>query len=252
MTSIVVAILTKNVANHIAECIKTVTWADHVILEDGFSDDGTVEIAKSLGATVHQREFVNFSVARNNLLADAAALQAKWLFFVDADERVTPELAAEVQRVITDSRAVGWWVPRYNDMWGNIMRGGGWYPDYQLRLLQVGAAHYDPQRQVHELAELDGEADYLTEHLIHYNYTSLDHFKQKQARYGEYEAKILHSQGVRPKPWTYLTMPAREFWRRYVTLGGYKDGGLGLRLCGLMAWYKFKTYLQLRGKSGTS
>lgn len=246
MSKIVAGVLTKNAAQHLADCLETLSWADGVILEDGFSDDETVAIAQAYQATVCQNEFVNFSVARNNVLQSGTDMGADWLLFVDADERVTPELATEIQTVVARHEKVGWWIPRYNDMWGHRMRGGGWYPDYQLRLLKIGAARYDPQREVHELAELDGEAGYLREHLIHYNYDSLAHFKEKQGRYSEFETKILRAKGIRPKPWTYLTMPLREFKRRYISLHGYRDGWLGLQLCGLMGWYTFKTYRQLR------
>lgn len=246
MSKLIAAILTKNAVEHIGACLATLQWTDGVILEDGFSDDGTVELAQALGATVYQNKFVNFSVSRNKALANAQALGAEWLLFIDADERVTPELALEICRILPHSRAVGWWLPRYNDMWGHIMRGGGWYPDHQLRLLKVGAAYYDPQRQVHELAILSGEADYLTGHLLHYNYDSLTHFRQKQERYTDFEAQILYKKGIRPKPWRYLTMPLREFWRRYATLAGYKDSWRGLQLCGLMSWYTYLTYRRLR------
>ncbi|MCL4301881.1 MAG: glycosyltransferase family 2 protein [Anaerolineae bacterium] len=246
MTKIIAAILTKNEARHIGDCIKSVQWADAVILEDSFSDDGTVEIAKDLGVQVFQNEFVNFAVARDTALKNAQALQGEWILFIDADERVTPELAEEIRRVTQDSRAVGWWAPRYNIMWGHTMRGGGWYPDYQLRLMRIDAARYDPERQVHEIVLLDGQADYLKEHLIHYNYDSLTQFKFKQDRYIDFEAKILKKKGIRAKPWTYLTMPLREFRRRYISLGGYQDGWVGLQVCSLMSWYMFITYLRLR------
>ncbi len=246
MVKLVVAILTKNEAYHIGDCIKSVQWVDMVMLEDSFSDDNTVVIAKDLGAQVFQSEFVNFAEARNAALERARSLGAEWIFFVDADERVTPELAAEIRQVTQENDAVGWWVPRYNVMWDHVMRGGGWYPDYQLRLMRTDAARYDPERQVHEIVILEGQADYLKEHLIHYNYDSLAQFKLKQNRYIDFEAKILKEQGIRARPWTYLTMPLREFYRRYVSLEGYKDGWVGLQVCALMSWYMFVTYLRLR------
>jgi (heptosyl)LPS beta-1,4-glucosyltransferase len=246
MTQIIAAILTKNEARHIGDCLKSVQWADAVILEDSFSSDSTVEIARELGATIFQSQFVNFAVARERALDNARQLKGEWILFIDADERVTPELAEEIRRVAQADGPVGWWVPRYNIMWGHTMRGGGWYPDCQLRFMRVDAAHYDPERQVHEIVILDGPEAYLKEHLIHYNYDSLAQFKLKQSRYLDFEAKILKEKGIRARPWTYLTMPLREFHRRYVLLGGYKDGWVGLQVCGLMSWYMFITYLRLR------
>ena len=94
------------------------------------------------------------------------------------------------------------------------------------------------------------KADNLKEHLIHYNYDSLTQFKHKQNRYIDFEAKILKEKGIRAKPWTYLTMPLREFRRRYFLLQGYKDGWVGLQVCGLMGWYMFISYWRLRKLHG--
>jgi glycosyltransferase involved in cell wall biosynthesis len=242
---LIAVILTKNEERHIRECIQSVDWANEVLISDSYSDDDTVVIAHQLGATVVQHPFVNFAVQRNMALADAKTLGAEWVFFIDADERATPELATEIDHAIQARTAAGWWVPRYNYILGHKMRGGGWYPDYQLRLLQVDHARYDPTREVHETATLSGEAKYLQEHLIHYNYDTLAHFRAKQDRYQEFEARILYDQGIHPRPWTYLSMPLREFWRRYIKLKGYCDGWIGLLLCGFMGWYTFRTYVRL-------
>ena len=244
MPRLIAVILTRNEARHIGDCIRSVNWADGVLLSDSFSEDSTVEIARQLGAEVVQRPFVNFAEQRNLALADARARQAGWVFFIDADERATPALAGEIRCAVQGDMA-GWWVPRYNYIMGHRMRGGGWYPDAQLRLLRVGRAHYDPARQVHETVILDGEAGTLHEHLIHYNYDSLSQFVTKQGRYRVLEARMLHARGIRPRPWSMVSMPLREFWRRYASLKGYRDGWVGLLLCGLMGWYMFNTYLEL-------
>ena len=245
MTKIVAVILAKNEANHIAACIDSLQWADEIMLADSYSDDGTTEIARRKGAKVFQHAFVNFSVNRNLALADAASLGAEWVFFLDADERATSDLAAEIRQAVEQTE-VGWWCPRYNIMWGHTIKGGGWYPDAQLRLLKVGHARYNAEREVHEIVELDGQAGTLEEHFIHYNYDSPAHFLLKQNRYLRFEAQILYKRGIQAKPWTYLSMPLREFHRRYIKLGGYRDGWVGLQLCSLMAWFMFQTYLQLR------
>jgi hypothetical protein len=126
------------------------------------------------------------------------------------------------------------------------MRGGGWFPDYQLRLLRRGRACYDLDHPVHEIVVLDGEAGHLENVFVHYNYDTVAQFRHKTGRYTDFEARILYEQGVRVRPWTYVTMPLREFWRRFVTLHGYRDHVYGLLFCGLMGWYTFVTYGRLR------
>jgi glycosyltransferase involved in cell wall biosynthesis len=239
-------VLTHDEVQHIGECLDSLAWAgERVVVDDG-SRDGTVDMARARGARVVHHSFESFSAQRNAALD---AVDAEWVLFVDADERCTPALADEVRRVIAyegERARAGWWIPRHNYMVGHRMRGGGWYPDYQLRLLRRGRARYDPARPVHEVVLLDGEAGYLESPLVHYNYDTVAQFRQKMGRYTAYEAEILRAQGVRPRPWTYATMPVREFWRRFVTLQGYRDHVYGLLFCGLMAWYTFETYLRLR------
>ena len=246
MPDLIAIILTKNEARHIAACIRSVEWADQVLLSDSFSDDGTVEIARALGADVFQTPFVNFAAQRNLSLEEARRRNARWVFFIDADERATPELAAEIHRAIQSTDVVGWWVPRYNYIMGHRMRGGGWYPDAQLRLMRPEHARYDPTRHVHEIVLLDGPEGTLREHLIHYNYDTLQQFHAKQSRYLLFEAQVLREHGIRPKPWSPFSMLIREFWRRYVQLQGYRDGWVGLLLCTLMGWYTFRTYRVLQ------
>lgn len=234
---LVAAILTKNEARHIVDCIASVGWADAVLVSDSFSDDGTAALAQAAGAVVQQRVFSDFASQRNLALDDAMALGADWVFFVDADERAAPELGPEIRQVIAERPEAGWWVPRHNFIVGKEVRFGGFYPDYQLRLLRVGRARYDPERPVHEVVVLDGSEGRLRNHLLHYNYDTWAQFHAKQRRYAGFEAQILKERGIRPRPHNYILQPLREFRRRYVTLQGYRDGLHGLKLCTLLAYY---------------
>jgi (heptosyl)LPS beta-1,4-glucosyltransferase len=247
LVELAAVVLARNEERHIGACLDSLAWADERVVFDDLSTDATPEIARARGARIIQHPKDDFAAQRNAALD---AVQAQWIFFVDADERATPALAEEVRRVIRYQGAqarVGWWVPRHNLMLGHRMRGGGWYPDHQLRLLRRGQARYDPAHPVHEIVILEGEAGYLENVLIHHNYDTVAQFRQKTSRYTELEARILHQRGVRVRPWTYVTMPLREFWRRFVTLQGYRDHVYGLLFCGLMGWYTFATYWRLRG-----
>lgn len=236
-------ILTKNEAPRIAECIASLTWCDRVVLSDSFSDDGTVDIARRAGVAVIQRVFDNFASQRNAALE---SVDSEWVFFVDADERATPELAVEVRQAIAAGKD-GWWVPRHNYVAGRLMRHGGYYPDYQLRLLRRGRARYDPSRPVHEVVILDGEAGHLRQPLIHHNYDSWAQVHAKQRRYALLEAQRLRAAGIQPRLHKFITQPAREFWRRMITLRGYRDGPAGWRLYALLAYYYgFVPYRHLR------
>jgi len=243
MTLLTAVVLTRNEAHNICDCLDTLAWADDLVVLDSFSTDETVELAKSKGATVFQHPFHDYASQRNRGLE---LVDSEWVFFVDADEQASPELAREVREVIVKRSEAGWWVPRKNYIFGKWIRHTGWYPDYQLRLLKRGKAHYDPSREVHEVVILDGEAGHLQNTLTHYNYQTVRQFLTRQRVYTDYEAGILFSQGVRPKPQNYILQPLREFWRRYVTWQGYLDGGHGLLLSLLMAYFNGVMYIHLR------
>lgn len=227
-------VLTKNVANHIGECIASLSFADLVVVSDSYSDDGTPQLAEAAGAQVLYRAFDNFAAQRNAALE---VVEAEWVFFVDADERVPPDLADEVRRVVATRPEAGWWVPRHNFIAGVQVRHGGFHPDYQLRLLRRDRARYDPGRPVHEVVLLDGVEGYLEHEMIHFNYDSWAQFHAKQRRYASFEADILRQRGVRPWPHKFISNPLREFRRRYFSLKGYKDGAVGLKIAVLLAFY---------------
>ncbi len=242
-------ILTYNEAAHVVDCIESLRFADEVLVFDSFSTDNTILLAQEAGTRVLQHAFKNYADQRNAALASVTD-SSDWVLFVDADERLTPALAAEVRSVLEKSEYAGWRIPRHNYIFGRLTRGAGWFPDYQTRLLRVGKSRYDPERQVHELVLLDGELGTLKEPFIHYNYESIAQFHAKQRRYSDYDARMLYESGVRPKPQNYLLQPWRQFWWRFWTLKGFKDGLHGLRLSLLLALYEYRKYRRLRALWG--
>jgi (heptosyl)LPS beta-1,4-glucosyltransferase len=241
MNRLAVVVLTYNESAHIADCIASAQFADTVIAFDSHSTDDTAQKASAAGAHVIQHPFENYASQRNAAL-HAAADFADWVLFIDADERVTPELAAEVRQAVEKPAYAAWRIPRHNYIFGRLTRGAGWYPDYQTRLLKIGAARLDPDRHVHEVVLTDEPVGTLSGHLIHHNYRDTAHFAEKQRKYTAYEARIMHQQGIRPKLRNYILQPLRHFWWRFVILKGYTDGLHGLRLSIYMAWYEFRKY----------
>lgn len=235
--SLSVIILTHNEEKHIRDCIASVReFADELLVLDSGSTDHTVEIARQVGARVEQRAFDNYPNQRNHAI-DLA--RGEWIFFIDADERATTALGKEILDAIRTTQHVGYWVPRRNFIFGKEIRFTGWSPDYQPRVLRKGCARFDPAREVHELVLWDGEAGYLREPLIHYNYETLAQFRRKQIIYTRYEAQVWFDEGKRARKRGFIGQPLREFFRRYIALQGWRDGGHGLLLSLLMAYYAF-------------
>lgn len=248
MQHLVAVILTRDEAHNIEPCIMSLrTWVDDVVVWDSGSVDDTVGRAQRAGALVVVRPFDNYAAQRQAALD---TIDAEWILFVDADERATPALACEVRTVIGQGQGggvVGYGIPRRNLIVGHVMRGGGFTPDYQLRLLKRGSALYVAEREVHEIVSLTGAEGFLHEPLVHYNYLTWEQFHRKQRVYAAYEARILTSRGIRPRLHNYVLQPVREFRRRFVTLGGWRDGWFGLRLALWLAWYYgFMPYWLLR------
>jgi len=236
-------VLTKNEEENIGDCLRSLLWADGLTVFDSGSGDATLAVAERLGARTLLHPFADYASQRNAALG---AARGDWVFFVDADERCTPELAREVLSVTREAKA-GWWVPRDNYILGRLIRHAGWCPDYQLRLLKRGAARYDPTRPVHETVLLEGDEGWLEHALVHYNYHSLRQFCAKQARYSRLEAESLRLAGEAPCPAGLLSRPYYEFRYRYVELEGYREGAHGLLLCLLLAWFKAAAFARFLG-----
>ncbi len=252
-----IIVLTRNEEKHIHACLASVRdFADELIVLDSGSTDRTVDLAREAGARVESRAFYDYPAQRNAALELA---RGDWIFFVDADERATPALGREIREKIVTSRELessptasrpsllaGFWVPRRNFIFGKEIRHTGWSPDYQPRVLRKGKARFDPARQVHELVLWDGETGYLREPLIHYNYDTLAQFRAKQIVYTRYEARVWFEEGKRARWRGFIGQPLREFFRRYISLEGWRDGGHGLLLSALMAYYAFVRQKALR------
>jgi len=236
--NVAAVVLTLNEERNIGACLESLAWADNLVVFDSFSTDRTADLARRAGAEVIQHPFENYAQQRN---ATLDRVEADWILFVDADERATPALAAEVQEVTGGGREeVAWWVPRHNYIFGRLILGAGWYPDYQMRLVRRGRARWE--RPVHEVAVVDGPEGYLENPLIHYNYDDLADFVARQEKYADYDAGILFQQGVHPRFYTPYSQAARQFWWRFVTLKGARDGLHGLWLSLLMACYEAVKY----------
>lgn len=238
---ITAAVLTLNEAANITGCLETLGWAGEMLVVDGGSTDNTVALAQACGARVLHRPFDTFARQRNHTLDVATH---PWVFFVDADERVLPPLADEIVALVATPGVLwaGAAVPRRNLMLGVWVRHGGWWPDRQFRLLHRGQARYDEHRDPHELVLSEGPVATLRHPLTHYNYDSVSQLFAKQRSYAQREARSHLASAGRLPLRSLFSGPAREFWRRYVTLRGFRDGPVGLLLAAVMAWYRYEVW----------
>jgi glycosyltransferase involved in cell wall biosynthesis len=240
--SLSVVIITKNEAAHIVDCLDSVAFADEIIVLDSGSTDATRELARALGARVEvNAEWPGFGLQKNRALDLATG---DWVLSLDADERVPPELAAEIQRVLADPAADGYRVARLSNFCGRWMRHSGWWPDHVLRLFRRESGRFSDD-VVHEHVDLDGRVATLRGHLLHYPYASLELFIDKINRYSTDAALKAHARGRRT---TVLGPFGHGFWtfvRHYVLRRGFLDGWQGLILAGMAATGSFYRYAKL-------
>jgi glycosyltransferase involved in cell wall biosynthesis len=256
-----VAIIARDEQRYLPGALESVRGlAEEVLLLlDSRTRDGSAAIGRAAGAHVLIEPWRGFPAQRNRALD---LCTGDWVLFLDADERVTPELCAEILQIADcrlqikpqqsaicnlQSAIAGYWIPRHNQFFGKTLRGGGWYPDHQLRLLRRDRARYDEARLVHELVLLDGPAAYLDNHLLHLNIERLDELWRKQTSYAIQEAQTLHLAGRRARWRNFVGAPLREFHRRYIPLGGWRDGALGLFLCATLAYFEWVKFVHLKG-----
>jgi glycosyltransferase involved in cell wall biosynthesis len=182
-----VLIPTKNEERNLPDCLASVGWADDIIVFDSHSSDATARIAEESGARVVAREFDNFA-AHKNWALENLDFRHGWILLLDADERVTPELADEIATVITSNDGpVGYYTARQTMFAGKWLRHGGVWPDYNLRLLKRGHGRFE-DRLVHEHMLLDGTAGYLKGHLLHDDDKGIERFFERHNIYTTLEA----------------------------------------------------------------
>lgn len=234
MKKLSVAIVTFNEEENISECIKSAAFADEVVVVDGKSTDKTAVIAKKLGAKVYSE--VNQPLMKVNMNLAFGKCGGEWIFSLDADERVTEELANEIKSVVVNGQDIAYRVPRKNMIFGKWMEHSGWYPDYQLRLFRKGKARF-PADNVHEELMVDGSVGNLNNAIIHWHYRGISEWLLRTDRYTSLEANKLIKEGYKVKWSDGIWFPVRQFLTRFFDWEGYKDGLHGLVLSILNACY---------------
>jgi glycosyltransferase involved in cell wall biosynthesis len=235
--------LTRNEEANIADCLDSVRWADERIVVDSGSTDNTVSIARDHHATVLRIAWEGYGRTKNIALQQTVG---EWILWLDADERVTPELAEEIKAVLrsNDVRFSGYCVARRAYFLGRWIRHCGWYPSPVIRLFRRGKGRFSEQL-VHEGLLIDGRVGRLNNDLIHLTDPNLEHYFEKFNRYTTLSAEEMHRTERRSSLYDLLVRPLFTFFRMYVLRVGFLDGLEGLTLCVLSSAYVFTKYAKL-------
>jgi glycosyltransferase involved in cell wall biosynthesis len=239
MPELSVILITKNEAANIRACLESVGWADECIVVDSGSTDDTVAIARRMGAKVFEYDWPGFGPQKNRALAHATG---DWVFSIDADERVTPELRAELEQAMARGDAEGYFCPRLSQFCGSFIHHSGWYPDYVLRLFRRGKGRFSDSL-VHESVQLDGRSAKLKSPLLHYSYLDRADVERKVAHYSDAAAKQMHAAGKRTSLPRAALSAGWAFMRTYIIRLGVLDGHAG---CGIAVMNARTTWLKYR------
>ena len=245
MPRISVYVITFNEADKIEAALRSVTWADEIVVADSFSTDATVQIAQRYTNRIIQLPFDGFGKLRNAVLSE---LTGDWIFSLDADERCTTAAASEIRRVTADPQACdAYRVPRCNYVFGRWMRHSGYFPDFrQPQLFRRGRLRYT-EDAVHETYVLDGTLGTLREPIAQVPFRDLAQMLHKMQRYSTLGVERLQLRAVKPSLWRALLHAVASFLRHYVLKLGVLDGWAGfvIALANFEGtFYRYAKYLE--------
>ncbi len=242
MTSLSIILITRNEAANIRDCLQSVAWADEIIVVDSGSTDETCNIAREMGAQVHvHADWPGFGPQKNRALGYAGK---DWIFSIDADERVTSELRAEIEQAMRTGNADGYYCPRLSQFCGQFVHHSGWYPDYVLRLFRQGAGKFS-ESLVHESVLLKGRTEKMKTPLLHYSYLITDDVERKVEQYSTAAAKQMFQSGKRSSLAGAALRGGWAFVRTYLLRLGVLDGRAGLNIARMNARTTYLKYRKL-------
>jgi glycosyltransferase involved in cell wall biosynthesis len=237
-----VIVPTYNEEANLRECLESVRFADEIMVVDSFSTDRTLEIARGFGARILEHEYVYSARQKNWAIPQAAH---EWVLLVDADERVTPELREEIQRLLRDGPvADAYWIRRANHFLGRRIRHCGWGGDTVIRFFRRDVARYR-DRRVHAEIELPGALPTLGHPLEHHTFRSFAQYWRKLELYSEWGAAQMYAEGRRARALEVFLRPLGRFIRMYVLRLGFLDRAHGLVLSMFGAFTVYLKYARL-------
>lgn len=238
-------VITYNEIGYIENCLKSIQFADEIIVVDSYSSDGTYEyLSAHPKVRVIQHPFKNYTTQKAFTLEQASN---DWVIFVDADEVVTPELQHEIIETINSSAThAAYWFRRKFMFQQRRLRFSGWQTDKNYRLFRKSKVQFSDKRIVHETLVVDGTSATLKEKLTHYCYRDYDDYKGKMLLYGRLKAKEAVQRGKNFSIGMLLVKPTFTFVHNYIVRLGFLDGMKGIKVCYLNALGDWERYLELR------
>ena len=232
-----------NEIHNIEAVIKSVDFADEILVVDSCSTDGTFEVAQKLATKVIRREY-QYSASQKNWAIPQAKYE--WILLVDADERVTPELKKEIIAILNNppKDIVAFWIGRMNHFMGERVHYSGWRNDRVIRLFKRDYCKYQ-DKYVHAEIAAKGNIGRLREKLFHNTYTTFDKYIEKMNRYATWQAKDYNKKTGKLTPYHFIIKPFWGFFKHYIVQSGFRDGVVGLTIGYIQGYVVFMRYVKL-------
>lgn len=239
-----VLIITLNEEQHIKSLLEDIDFADEIIVVDSYSTDRTLSIIESFkNVKVIQNPFVNYTSQRNFAIDQA---KNDWILFIDADERLTPELKLEIAATINQKdTASAYFIYRTFMFKNRKLHFSGWQTDKIFRLFNKIHCRYNQDRMVHEKLIVNGPISTLKNKIIHFSYTSYADYKAKMYSYGVLKANEKQKKGQKPSRLLMIFHPVYTFLYQFLVRLGFLDGAKGITICYLNAYSVFIRYKEL-------
>jgi glycosyltransferase involved in cell wall biosynthesis len=242
------ALITRDEERNLTDCLQSLAFCDEIVIVDSGSTDKTAEIAGHFGAKFSSRPFDNFASQKNEAIRQTSG---DWILLLDADERVTPELAKEIQCIIeSQPDCDGYWMKRHNYIFGRLMRHGANANDLQLRLVRRGKGLFEGI--IHERVVLHGKGGLLRSPLLHYSTRNREDYDKRLAFYTDLEAEKIYRKGIRPNAVDIFLRPVAQFLRFYIFGLGFLDGFAGLQYQCLSSYYIYVKYTKAQERFNNS
>ena len=237
-------VITYNEIGYIENCLKSISFADEIIVVDSYSTDGTYEFLKmQSNVKVIQHPFKNYTAQKAFTLSQATN---DWVLFVDADEVVTTTLQNEIIETVQKTNHVAYWFRRTFMFQEKKLRFSGWQTDKNYRLFRKSKVNFSQKRIVHETLEVNGTSGILNHKLIHFCYRNYDNYRDKMLKYGQMKAKEALLKKKRFNILLLLIKPSYTFLYNYIIRLGLFDGIKGIKVCYLNALCDWEKYITLR------
>ena len=236
-----VTIITKNEEKNIERCLKSVKWADEIIVVDSGSVDNTIKICEQYNCKIIKSEWLGFGLTKRKAVSYA---KNDWILSIDADEQITPELKIKIEKILENPQFKSYDIKRISYYLGKQIEHCGWNHDFPLRLFNKDFGNFN-DKIVHESVDISGKKDRICQPMLHFTYPTIESHFKKMDQYSTLGAQTLFGKNRTSTVFEAILRGFFKFIKMYFIQLGFLDGEKGFVLCQNSAIGVYLKYLKL-------